>query len=88
LRRCSEGHTDPALLDPGDAAFMHDGAVGHHESKAGRHKGRVFDVDRGALRRDVAHYAAHDRTTCRDKARLVDVGPGMLSPFFHGLLPQ
>ena len=71
FRYVDEGQADPVFLDPGDPALMNDrGVLRHHQAKALRDEGRVLDVDRRALERDIPHHATHHRTARRHIGRL------------------
>ena len=74
------------FLDPGDPALVHDrGILGHHQAKMLRDKGRVVDIDRRPVARDIPHHAAHDGTARRNIGRLVDLRSRMLSLLFHSV---
>ncbi len=83
-----ERQADPVLLDPGDPALVNDrGILRHHEAKALRDEGRVLDVDRRPLERNIAHHATHHGTARRNIGGFLDLGSRMLSLLFHPFGP-
>ena len=84
-----EGQANTLLLDPCDPALVHGGGiVCHHQAKVLRHKGRVVDVDRRSLARDIPYHAGHDGTARRNIGSLVNLGPRILSFLFHAVLSR
>ena len=57
-RGLHEGQADTVFLDPGDPALVYDrGIVCHHQTKVLRDEGRVVDIDRSALGRNIPDHA-------------------------------
>ena len=57
LRHRSKSNANPLLLDPGNSAFVNRGVVCHHQAKARGNKAGIFDIDGGALGRDISNHA-------------------------------
>ena len=88
IRDLREGQADTILLYPGDPALVHNrGILRHYQAEVPRHEGRVVDIDRRALVRDIPHHAGHDGTARRNIARFVSFRSRILSFLFHAVRP-